>query len=242
MSIYKILYLILILIFLFACDESPQSFVVEEFLLPEGHGITHDGFEYYENHKNLLDSLYALKSDLRSEKPVIRKLNKKSPQLYEKLNLDGNIYSLIYKTERMVGYDREEDYHVTLNGEKIYQFTARGPVPIDLIHGFFIWTDDWILEYYNTILINGVNVNTKYGYDASFSVSIVGDELFYFVRKNSRVYLLKNSELTDYSYDDIIAYKCCDPSKYNPTFSKNILTFYAKKDKNTFFVQAFYDD
>jgi hypothetical protein len=231
-----------LVIFLSSCRQSSKSINVDTYLLPNGFRIPHDVSSYYEEHQNLLDSLIALNSDLRNEPPVIRKLNKPLPQKYEPLNLNGDTLSLIYEGGRMDGQEREEEYKILLDGEKVFEFSSRAPIPIDHIHGFFVWEGDWILEYYNTIIISGVNLNKKHGYDASYFVSVIGSNLLYFAKKDNRIYLVENQNLTDYYYYDVVAYQCCDYTRFNPTFSKNILTFYARRDKNTYFVQAYYSN
>ena len=62
----------------------------------------------------------------------------------------------------MDGMEREEEYKILFNGEKIYDFTSRAPVPIDHIHAFFAWKNNWVLEYYKAIIFNGENINEIY--------------------------------------------------------------------------------
>jgi hypothetical protein len=212
---------------------------VEIHLLPDGFRLPHDVSEHYEMHQQLFDSLLALNSDLQRENPSIRKLNKSEPQHYAPLNINGNTYTLQYESGQMDGMERVEAYKILLNGEKIYDFTSRAPVPIDHIHGFFAWQNNWILEHYKTILFNGVNINETYDYDASFFVSVVGDELFYFAQKNGRIYLVQNHQLTDNYYDEVIVYQCCDYSRYNPRFWNNLLRFYANKNEKVYFVNVY---
>jgi len=219
-----------------------KPITVETHLLPDGFRIPHDVSEYYEMHQQFLDSLLALNSDLQSENPSIRKLNKPQPQEYAPLKMDGNTYTLRYKSGRMDGTEREEEYNILLNGEIIYDFTSRAPIPIDHIHGFFTWKNNWILEYYKEIIINGENINEKYVYDTSFYVSVIGDDFFYFAQKNGQIHLVQNHQLTDYYYDEVIVYQCCGYARYNPRFWKNLLTFYAKKNDKMYFVNVYVQD
>jgi hypothetical protein len=215
-----------------------KPIAVETHLLPDGFRIPHDVSEYYILHQQLLDSLLALNSDLQRENPSIRKLNKPEPLKFAPLKIDGNTYNLQYEDGRMDGMEREEEYKIFLKGDKIYDFKSRAPVPIDHIHSFFAWKNNWILEYYKTIIINGENINEKNDYDMSFFASVIGDDLFYFAQKNGQVYLVQNHLLTDYYYDEVIVYQCCGYSRYNPRFWKNLLTFYAEKNDKMYFVNV----
>jgi hypothetical protein len=129
-----------------ALRSSNKPITVEEFLLPAGFRLPHDVSECYEMHQQLLDSLLALNSDLQKENPSIKKLNKPEPKQYAPLKIDGNTFTLLYEGGRMDGMERDEDYKILLNGEKIYDFKSRAPVPIDHIHGFFTWKN--LLRFY----------------------------------------------------------------------------------------------
>jgi hypothetical protein len=231
-----------LVIYLSSFQQSNKSPKVDSFLLPDGFRIPHDVSEYYIEHQSLLDSIFALNPVLSAEALVIQKLKKSSPKEFEPLILEGDTLLLKYDGGRMEGMEREEDYKVLLNGENIFEFSSRVPVPTDHIHGFFIWNNDWILEYYKAIIINGVNLNQIYQYEASFFVSVVGNDLFYLAEKDDRIYIVQNNDLTDYWYDEVIVYQCCDYERYNPRFSKNMLSFIAKKDSHMYFVNMVYKD
>jgi hypothetical protein len=234
-----LIFLSTFLVILFSAQKSVNKpITVETQLLPDGFRIPHDVSEYYTLHQQLLDSLLALNSDLQRENPSIRKLNKSEPQIYAPLKIDGSTYTLQYEDGQMEGMEREEKYKILRNGVKIYDFTSRAPIPIDHIHSFFAWKNNWILEYYKTIIINGENINEKNDYDMSFFASVVGDALFYFAQKNEQIYLVQNHQLTDYDYDEVIAYQCCGYARYNPRFWKNLLIFYAKKNDKMYFVNV----
>lgn len=233
---------ILLLVFCYKYLYSGDSLIVKSYILEDGEQIPNAGIEYLKKQKTFLDSVSREFPVHKKEKSSIRKLPKQSSTRFEELRINYDTYTLKYQGVRSLGAQKEDSYSVLLNGKSILDFKVLTPQPVDPIHAFFEFQDKWVLEYYNTVLINGVNLNQKYGYDVSFYARKLSENLVYFAKKNGKIYLVINNKLTNYCYDKIMVYLCCGPSQFNPRISNSILDFYAKKDKKTYLIKAYFTD
>lgn len=132
----------------------------------------------------------------------------------------------------------ESPFDVRKNNETIYSFTGT-MAEIENI-SFFRWKDDWVLECGGKVVISGYDLNEELKCHALFSYSIIKDKPFYFcqLKENGKVRLFYGGKELPYSYDEVVHYRCCEPSIYNPTSNENMIWFYALKDGFWFYVEA----
>ncbi len=130
------------------------------------------------------------------------------------------------------------------NGEElepilIYKNEIKPQNPHFAYEEFTVKDTNWVLEYDENVIVNGINIGKEKGYSKVFNYSYINGKPFYFYEKDSVVYCSYNDKTLPFCYKNVLHYWCCEPFRLNPTSYKNMLWFYAQKeDDNWYFVEA----
>jgi hypothetical protein len=116
-------------------------------------------------------------------------------------------------------------YSITLGSKSIYKFSTTPNGFHDPLKNLIVLDTFWIIEYAKThssyydsnrIVINGVDVNSKFDYETAFCCSKLQNKLFYFFSKKGKCYLKYDDVILPYEYDEIVHNFCCEDSPRNP--------------------------
>ena len=89
---------------------------------------------------------------------------------------------------------------------------------------------NWILEYSDDIIVNGISIKEKNGYSKTFDYCYINDKPFYFYEKDSLVYISYDNKTLPYSYKEVFHYGCCAYFALNLETYKNMIWFHAQKE------------
>jgi hypothetical protein len=130
------------------------------------------------------------------------------------------------------------NYSVKKNNNILYLFSVKNMVVVSSIKSFFVYKNEWILEYTDNVIINGKNIVELNDYSKAFSYSIIEKKPFYFFKKDDNINISYNNEIYITRYDEVIRYQCCEPSFFNVSKNKKMVWFYALKDGFWYYVEA----
>ena len=156
--------------------------------------------------------------------------------------------------------DAKESYNDNLvsvdvyrNGNLEMSIEAGVISPISNFRGLWKVDDHWFLEVahveenpinpnaaliiWGEIYQDGESLNEKYGYDEAFNFQILSDKPFYFFSKDGVMDYSYDGEETELGYSEIPHYLCCSASAFNPLAAENMVTFYASKGEQDFYVE-----
>ena len=136
-------------------------------------------------------------------------------------------------------------------GSRIAFTTSIGTLsPITALRG--LWSDgsDWIIETARTngnsdnyqvlgeIYENGISLNQKNGYQATFEYQRLGGKPFYFFQKNDQIGISYDGQEIPLGFTEILHYQCCNGSVLNPRNYSKMVDFFARKGQAWYFVEA----
>ncbi|HSJ57137.1 MAG TPA: hypothetical protein VLC95_08145 [Anaerolineae bacterium] len=128
-------------------------------------------------------------------------------------------------------------YVVVRGGEAVYSGGATMTVdmPVRSLSG---WGEHWALEVDDQVIVDGVDLGAREGYDAVFGFHVVGGEPFYFYRQDDTVYMSYAGETLPETYDQVVHDECCEPSMFNAQGNERMVWFHALRDGVWYYVEA----
>ncbi len=126
---------------------------------------------------------------------------------------------------------------ISQDGKEIYRILIRDPAGTSAIHGLWAWNDHWVLEVDDHIIIDGQELNTQLGAQATFDWQIMNGFPFAFFIKQNLVFAWYDDKIYPLSYDQVIHNACCEPAMFNPGHNPKIVWFYAHKDNLWHYVE-----
>jgi hypothetical protein len=141
--------------------------------------------------------------------------------------------------------------NVNLGSREVFTTAIGMPSPVSALRG--LWSDgtNWLLEVArargNTdafqvmgeIYLNGISLNQKFGYQATFEYQLLGDKTFYFYQKNYQIGISYDNQVLPLGFDEIPHYGCCSGAELNPRKYASLIDFFARKGQSWYFVEAF---
>jgi hypothetical protein len=131
-------------------------------------------------------------------------------------------------------------------GGKIVLETAAGlPSPVLPLQGLWAYDGHWALEILLTdqstwageVFIDGELMNELQGYDEAFGLQLLAGKPFFFFRRNGHVGYSYDGQEMELEYDEVPHYRCCGESSLNPVQAKNMVAFFAVREKTWFYVE-----
>ncbi len=142
---------------------------------------------------------------------------------------------------------KEIPYKVMKGNTVLYEGISP-PVFVDLpIKGLWSWDGHWALEIDGRLVIDGVDHNAVMGYDRAYGFRIINHQPFYFYETTSISTGEKEGMVVGVSYatwdlpqqyDEVIHYRCCEPSMFNPAGNDTMVWFWARRDGVWYYVEA----
>ncbi|MGC9367465.1 MAG: hypothetical protein ACP5FK_10565 [bacterium] len=132
----------------------------------------------------------------------------------------------------------ENDIAVRCDGDIVYQNSVCGKSVDYLVYAFFSWENRWIMEYWNHVVIDGIEFNDILGYEKIFCYRIVDGRIFYFYERNSKVYISFDGITQSNQYDYVAHYYCCEPFVLNPEHHESYISFFAIRNGYWYYVEA----
>jgi len=150
------------------------------------------------------------------------------------LLLDGSLVT--FETEAEGG--GHERVIVKQGSQVIYAGSTRWGVccsPIDRLESDGV---NWVLEYADTVVVNGVNLNRQLGHDAVFCYRILHGWPLYLFTRDNKVRMFYGSAELPYSYDDVKRGWGCEAELLSPDGNDHMVWFYARRDGWWYYVEA----
>jgi formylglycine-generating enzyme required for sulfatase activity len=115
------------------------------------------------------------------------------------------------------------------------------------------WSYDshWIVEFIRVfpgpdgdqfsgyVVQDGQNLNEVCGYEETFNFALLDGRPFYFFQRDGKIHIHYDGQEIATGYDAIPHYHCCSAAVLNPSTSPNMVWFYAKRDEQEYYVEAF---
>jgi hypothetical protein len=139
---------------------------------------------------------------------------------------------------------------VNIGSREAFTTSIGSPSPITSLRG--LWSDgsNWILEVARAtgdgdnyqlvgeIYENGISLNQKFGYQATFEYQRLGGKPFYFYQKNDQIGISYDGQEIQLGYIEIPHYQCCSGGALNPRNYSLMVDFFARKGQAWYFVEA----
>lgn len=129
-------------------------------------------------------------------------------------------------------------YQVKRADKVVYTGTAP-PMGVDiLIKGLWSWDGHWALEVAEQVVLDGVSIGPGLGYDKVYGYRVVDRQPFYFFERGGKVGLSYAGKTLPQSYEEVMHYKCCLASMFNPQGNDDMVWFWGRRDGAWWYVEA----
>ena len=78
-------------------------------------------------------------------------------------------------------------------------------------------------------------MNALKGYDEAFGFQLLAGKPFYFYLRNGHVGYSYDGKEMELDYDEVPHYRCCGESVLNPVQARNMVAFFAVREKTWFY-------
>jgi hypothetical protein len=96
-----------------------------------------------------------------------------------------------------------------------------------------------VIDYYGTVIEDGINLNEKYGYKEVFSYAFIKGKPFYFYKDNSGDIKIKyDSKTLPLVYKKVKHYGCCSEASFNPEWNDNMIWFFGLREGYWYYVES----
>jgi hypothetical protein len=139
----------------------------------------------------------------------------------------------------------------------VYSEVLGDQSPVNAIWGLWAYQKHWFLEVARCkteerkegngisvytdcngdIIHDGKSVNKRNGYKESFGFQLMNGNPFHFFEKDQQIGISYGGEEALLGYAEIPHYYCCEPSMLNPIASQNMVSFFARRDNNWYYVE-----
>jgi hypothetical protein len=149
--------------------------------------------------------------------------------------IDGKLFQA---TEKIISYQFAE-IHATLAGTEIFVEDCGQVMPFSNLITAWAYEEHWIIQTVChkkfDIFWDGKSLNAEKGYQSSFAFQILGQHPFYLFTRNDQVWLSYHAEEVLLGYDEVKLTYCC-MSYRPPQHYENLITFYATKNNQLYYV------
>jgi hypothetical protein len=106
------------------------------------------------------------------------------------------------------------------------------------LKGLWSWQGCPLVEVDGFLVHCGEVLNDRLGYDEIFGWQLLAGEPYYYFRKGPRVGISYAGQVLPVHYDEVIHYRCCEPSAFNNSGNEAIAWFYGLRDGTWYYVEA----
>ena len=177
-----------------------------------------------------------------------RAAERENPLVQKDYELDGK--ELRYSYGGLPGSGK---VNVQLDGKTIFNVLYGDDSPIDPVGGLWVLDEKWILELKhiktrtenNTVytdirgdlIIDGISMNERFGYDESFDFQVMAGKAFYFYQKDGRIGFYYDGQHVQTGFSEIPHYGCCSGAGLNPFHFQNMVSFFASGNEGNYYVE-----
>ena len=130
-------------------------------------------------------------------------------------------------------------------GKVIFETDAGLPSPVLPLQALWTYDDHWALEillsnqstWAGEIFIDGKSINELKGYDDAFGLQLLAGKPFFFFGRYGHTGYSYDGQETVLTYDEIPHYRCCGESQLNPLQARNMVAFFATREKEWYYVE-----
>lgn len=125
---------------------------------------------------------------------------------------------------------------VVQGGQQIFAFA--GVYLVDMpVKGLWSWDGHWLLEVDGFLVQDGQVLNELLGYEEIFGWQLLNGKPFYYFRKGPRVGISYEEGILPVYYDEVIHYRCCEPSIFNNAGNQDMVWFYGLRQGIWYYVE-----
>jgi hypothetical protein len=177
-----------------------------------------------------------------------RAAERENPLLQKDYELDGK--ELRYSYGGLPGSGK---VNVQLDGKTIFKVLYGDDSPVDPVGGLWALDGKWILELKhiktrtenNTVytdirgdlIIDGISMNERFGYDESFDFQVIAGKAFYFYQKDGGIGFYYDGQHVQTGFSEIPHYACCSRTANNPFHFQNMVSFFAGNGEEKLYVE-----
>jgi hypothetical protein len=151
----------------------------------------------------------------------------------------GMIDGKLFQAQEKIIDHRYAEIHATLDNNEIFVVECGFATPLPTVITAWVYGNHWIIQSVChqefDIFWDGESLNTNRGYQSSFAFQILGQLPFYLFKKNGQVWLSYNGSEVLLGYDEVKLTYCC-MSYHPPQHYENMITFYASKGDQLYYV------
>ena len=103
--------------------------------------------------------------------------------------------------------------------------------------GFWTYSNHWVLEVIDNIIVDGQPVNERNGYDRSYEFHLLNNRPVFFYEKAGKLGLNFDDVEVPLPWQSILHYGCCSAGSTNPEQIGNVLLFQAQSGEQWDYVE-----
>lgn len=143
------------------------------------------------------------------------------------------------------------------DGKTILTVDVGQASPISPYLGLWEYGTDWYLEaaYVNVreennitaieptgmVYLNGVSLNEEHGFEETFGFQLLNGKPFFFYQENGKIGFSWDGTLYEKRWDSIPHYNCCSAGAFNPIPAEKMVSFFAEKGSESYYVELGFD-
>jgi hypothetical protein len=150
------------------------------------------------------------------------------------------------------GGNGEGGVNIYLDQSLVYQAKTGYAIPFGSTDGPWSYDGHWAIVLLvadqnlpsgqtvtDHVVLDGTDLNSKYGYDQSYQFALLAGRPFYFHQKSGAIHLSYDGRDLSNRYDEIPHYGCCSSALLNPGVSMNSVWFFARRGGDWYYVEAY---
>lgn len=167
----------------------------------------------------------------------------------------GILYYPIYVGDELLGIGGDGDQIRVFVGNTVaYSGKVEQAGAMPASYGPWGYDGHWAIEMIHSaqnnsnietrgeIIIDKQSVNQSLGYEQSFGFAPIANKAFFFYQTSGKIGISYDQKESQLNYDEVIHYGCCSAGLLNPGYSRNMAWFFARRDKQWYYVEAYVDN
>jgi len=144
----------------------------------------------------------------------------------------------------LVTYDPEQAGNgflrvvIKRDSQVVYVGRTRWNVCSNSIGNFGSDGHEWVLQYADTVVVNGSSLNRQLHCNAVFGYHVIHGAPFYLFAGDGTVRMRFGASVLPYTYDDVQRGGECGESYFSPMGNDNMVWFYARRNGWWYYVEA----
>lgn len=209
--------------------EAERELAVEEHLLPEGFRVI---------------ECASLSGSGVDPKLLERRAKWRVPSSVDvnrdAFTLGSKNYRIEVQSAGRLAMSADATHKLTVMCDKIvaYEATTKHPSDVAPVTAFYGWSEHWVLEYWNHVVLDDWDLNRRHNFDRSFFCRPVAGKPFYFAEVHGDVRLCWDGKIPPEKYDDVYYRPSAAMNALNPSVWDSMVGFFGKRDERWYYVEA----